>query len=68
MNTGIIKHWNQLRGFGFIASDTGEPDIFVHISALTGSGQLLCEGQRVSFDIGTDARTNKEKAVNVRLI
>lgn len=38
MQKGIVKHWNQLRGFGFIACDNGEPDVFVHISALTGSG------------------------------
>ena len=65
--TGTVKFWNQLTGFGFVERD-GEPDIFVHITALSGSGQVLCQGQRVSFDVLFDARTAKEKAVNVRLI
>ena len=49
--------WNQLRSFGFIARGNGEPDVFVHITALSGSGTLLAEGQRVSFDIGTNPAT-----------
>ena len=68
MNTGIVKCWNQLRGYGFVRPDDGSPDVFVHITALSGAGQMLCEGQRISFDVGTDARTAKEKAVNVRVI
>ena len=67
MNTGTVK-LDQLRGFGFIEREDGEADVFVHITAFSGSGQMLSQGQRVSFETVTDARTNKEKAVNVRLI
>ena len=68
MHTGILKTWNQLRGFGFISRGNGEPDVFMHITALSGSGQMLSQGQLVTFDTVTDARTAKERAINVRLI
>ncbi len=40
----------------------------MHVKDFSGSGMLLCEGQRVRFDIGTDARSGKPKAENVRLL
>jgi CspA family cold shock protein len=48
---GSVKWFNDSKGFGFIASDTGE-DVFVHFSAIAGSGfRTLAEGDRVEFDL-----------------
>ncbi len=49
---GTVKWYNAVKGFGFIASDRGGKDIFVHASALERSGITgLTEGQRVSVDV-----------------
>src|SRR5262249_35056652 len=48
---GSVKWFNDAKGFGFIASDTGE-DVFVHFSAIGMSGfRSLAEGDRVEFDL-----------------
>jgi CspA family cold shock protein len=52
MATGTVKWFNAEKGFGFIAQDGGGPDVFVHYSAIAGSGyRELNEGQKVRFDI-----------------
>jgi len=52
MATGTIKWFNESKGFGFIAQDDGGADVFVHFSAIQGSGfKTLAEGQKVSFDV-----------------
>ena len=68
MFTGTIRTWNPSRGFGFIGREAGEPDVFMHINDFDGSAMLLCEGQRVSFDIEASKRTGKPVAVNVRRV
>jgi CxxC-x17-CxxC domain-containing protein len=48
---GSVKWFNDAKGFGFIASDTGE-DVFVHFSAISSDGfRSLAEGDRVEFDL-----------------
>jgi CspA family cold shock protein len=52
MATGTVKWFNAEKGFGFIAPDGGGNDVFVHFSAISGSGyKSLDEGQKVSFEV-----------------
>ena len=52
MATGTVKWFNESKGFGFIEQDGGAGDVFVHFSAITGSGfKTLAEGDRVSFEV-----------------
>lgn len=51
MAEGTVKWFNESKGFGFIAADSGQ-DVFVHFSAIQMSGfKTLQEGQRVQFEI-----------------
>ncbi len=52
MATGSVKWFNESKGFGFITQDDGGADVFVHFSAIQGSGfKTLAEGQKVTFDV-----------------
>jgi CspA family cold shock protein len=63
--TGTVKFFNSMKGFGFITRDDGQPDAFVHISAVERSGMsALNEGDRVEFDLEVDRR-GKHSAVNL---
>ncbi|HMF24799.1 MAG TPA: cold-shock protein [Pseudolabrys sp.] len=60
MTTGTVKFYNGNKGYGFIAPDDGGKDVFVHATALERAGiHSLREGQKVSFDVQTDARSGK---------
>ena len=62
---GTVKFFNSMKGFGFITRDDGQPDAFVHISAVERSGlSSLNEGDRLEFDIEVDRR-GKYSAVNL---
>ena len=51
MAEGVVKWFNEKKGFGFIQQDGGG-DVFVHHSAITMSGfRTLAEGDRVSFEV-----------------
>jgi cold shock protein len=48
---GIVKWFNEKKGYGFISKDEGE-DVFVHYSSILGTGfRSLYEGQRVRFEV-----------------
>lgn len=52
MAQGTVKWFNNSKGFGFIAPETGGNDVFVHHTAIQGSGfKSLNEGDRVSFEV-----------------
>jgi cold shock CspA family protein len=52
MPVGVVKWFNESRGYGFITPDEGGRDVYVHSTAIKGAGsQSLQEGQRVEFEI-----------------
>ena len=67
MYTGTVKWFNETKGFGFISNDDGSGDVFVHFSAIQGTGfRTLAEGQKVTFDTEPDPRGAKGvRAANV---
>jgi len=65
---GTVKFFNSMKGFGFISRDDGQPDAFVHISAVERAGlPTINEGDRFEFDIEVDRR-GKYAAVNLQPI
>jgi CspA family cold shock protein len=55
--TGTVKWFSSEKGFGFITPDHAEKDVFVHHSAIQGSGfRTLSEGDRVEFDVVQGAK------------
>ncbi|MBT2186399.1 cold-shock protein [Sphingobium nicotianae] len=63
--SGTVKFFNAMKGFGFIQRDDGQPDAFVHISAVERAGMSsLQEGDRLDFELEVDRR-GKYAAVNL---
>jgi cold shock protein len=63
---GTVKFFNAMKGFGFIQRDDGQPDAFVHISAVERAGMpTLNEGDRLEFELEVDRR-GKYAAVNLQ--
>jgi len=55
MAIGTVKFFDATKGFGFIQPESGEKDVFVHISAVQNAGMdTLSEGQRVSYEVITE--------------
>jgi CspA family cold shock protein len=66
--TGTVKFFNEIKGYGFIIPDTGGNDVFVHISAVQRSGlSQLDNGIRVSFATEPDKRGKGPKAIEIRV-
>jgi len=65
---GSVKWFNAEKGYGFISRED-DPDVFVHFSAIQGSGyRTLEEGQSVEFDVEADPRNpNRSRAANIRV-
>lgn len=67
MATGTVKFFNSTKGFGFIQPDSGEQDVFVHISAVERAGmRTIVEGQKLNFDVVRDSRSGKSAAENIQ--
>lgn len=66
MTVGIVKWFNQDKGYGFIRSEEGSEDTFVHITDVQRSGlATLKQGERLEYDLYRDMRRNKTSAVNL---
>ncbi|EQC45093.1 cold-shock protein [Bacteriovorax sp. DB6_IX] len=50
METGKVKFFNEEKGFGFIVPNSGDADVFVHVTGL--DGQKIVEGDEVEYEIG----------------
>lgn len=61
MSTGIVKFFNERKGFGFVVDDESKQDIFVHA---TGLIDRIAQDDKVTFDITEDNRG--KKAINVK--
>lgn len=67
MAQGTVKWFNGEKGYGFISQDDGEPDVFVHFSAIQADGyRSLTESARVEYDVAQGDRGLQ--AGNVRLL
>lgn len=62
--TGILRSWNEDRGFGFIAPTHGGAELFVHISAFPRDGSRPVEGESLSYELGRGTN-GKPQAVRV---
>ncbi|OOZ39461.1 cold-shock protein [Solemya elarraichensis gill symbiont] len=52
MSTGIVKWFNNTKGYGFVTPDDGDSDIFVHFSSIQMEGfKTLKEGQKVEYEV-----------------
>ena len=64
MASGKVKWFDNKKGFGFIAQDTGQ-DVFVHFSSIEGNGfKTLLEGEEVVFDVVTSDKGLKAQHVH----
>ena len=65
-STGIVKWFNDSKGFGFITPDGGGADLFAHFSEIQGSGfKSLQEGQRVEFTVTQGAKGLQASSLRV---
>lgn len=62
-STGKVVRWQAERGFGFIAPDSGAPELFVHVSAIAGGGTPRV-GEAVSYEVETGP-DGRKRAVRV---
>jgi CspA family cold shock protein len=64
MTTGIVKWFNDTKGFGFITPDGGGEDLFAHFSEIQGAGfKTLKENQRVEFEVKTGPKGKQATAI-----
>lgn len=66
MATGIVKWFNDSKGFGFITPEGGGEDLFAHFSAIQSNGfRTLAEGQRVSFEVTTGPKGKQASNIQI---
>jgi CspA family cold shock protein len=64
--TGVVKSFNDSKGFGLIAPDLGGPAIFVHQSSVRSGSKKLKPTQRVEYDV--EVRPEGPVAANIRML
>jgi CspA family cold shock protein len=69
MTTGTVKWYNSEKGYGFIQPDDDGKDAFVHVSAVERAGMSgLNEGQKIGFELTSDARSGKTSADKLQAV
>lgn len=69
MATGTVKWFNSTKGFGFIQTDEGGPDVFVHASAVERAGLTgIVEGQKMSYELVRDSKSGRDSADRLKAI
>lgn len=64
MAIGVVKWFDNKKGFGFIAQDEGGQDVFVHFSTIKGEGfKTLAEGDRVEYEVSQSDKGLKATSV-----
>ena len=64
--TGIVKWFDEGKGFGFITPDAGGKDLFAHFSEIQGSGfKSLTENQKVEFEVKQGQKGPQAPAIRV---
>ena len=64
MTKGVVKWFNNDKGYGFITPDDGNKDVFVHFSSIQGEGhRSLNEGQAVEFEVAQGKKGLEAKDV-----
>ena len=66
MANGIVKWFNDAKGFGFITPEIGSEDLFAHFSEIKSNGfKSLAEGQRVTFDVTTGPKGKQASNIQI---
>ena len=67
MNTGTVKWFNAIKGYGFVEPSDKSRDVFLHITALEAIGlRDLKDGQKISYNI--ESHKGKISAIDIKLI
>ncbi len=67
MEQGTVKWFDNAKGYGFVSRENGGKDVFVHHSAIEGTGyKSLDEGQKVQFEVTQGPKG--DQAINVKKI
>jgi len=66
-SSGVVKWFNNQKGYGFITNADGSGDTFVHFRDIVGEHKTLAPGQRVEFDLATVA-DGRIRAENVKIV
>ena len=64
--TGQLKRWNEAKGFGFISTENGQRDIFIHISDLKGMSRRPLVGDTIHYQVKIQ-NDGKNRAINARI-